>query len=203
MKIFRNAFFLGVSAGVMIGIGGGVLLSVDNKYIGAALFAVALLTICALGLNLFTGKVGYLVEDHSRGNFILVLSSLIGNFVGTGLTSGTLMLCSSKLVDTAAAMCEGKLEKNALEIFFSAILCGVLMYVAVHIYKTKGSYLGILFCVPVFILSGFEHSIADMFYFWLSQNYTIKVAGFIALAILGNAVGGCLLPTLKKLSGEE
>ena len=36
----------GILAGVMVSIGGAVLLAVDNRYIGAALFSIALLVIC-------------------------------------------------------------------------------------------------------------------------------------------------------------
>ena len=59
-------FIDGVAAGVLIAIGGCVYLACDSKYVGAALFSVALLSICFKGYSLFTGKVGYLVNDHSR-----------------------------------------------------------------------------------------------------------------------------------------
>ena len=63
--------------------------------------------------------------------------------------------------------------------------------------KERQSPLGILFCIPVFILSGFEHSIADMFYFAASGFVSFKAFAFLWLVILSNAVGGMLLPTLS------
>jgi len=47
----------------MIGVGAVIYLSLENKVIGALLFSVGLLSICCLGLNLFTGKIGYVVEN--------------------------------------------------------------------------------------------------------------------------------------------
>jgi nitrite transporter NirC len=63
----KNAFLNSFLAGVFISIGGTVFISLasaGNKLAGAIFFAVALLSICILGLFLFTGKVGYMVEDH-------------------------------------------------------------------------------------------------------------------------------------------
>ncbi len=81
------------------------------------------------------------------------------------------------------------------------------MYVAVAVYKEKKSIVGILFAIPVFILSGFEHSIADMGYFAIAGIYSAKAFGFIWLVILGNSIGALILPLLalagKKLKKRE
>lgn len=52
--------FYGICAGILIGIGGAVFLASENRVIGAILFSVALICICAKGYSLYTGKVGYL-----------------------------------------------------------------------------------------------------------------------------------------------
>jgi formate/nitrite transporter FocA (FNT family) len=77
------------------------------------------------------------------------------------------------------------------------------MYLAVSIYKEKGSYISVLFCVPAFILAGFEHSIADMFYFAASGIVSLRATGFIWIVILGNALGGMLLPMLSRIGKSE
>ena len=51
----------------------------------------------------------------------------------------------------------------------------------------------------MFILSGFEHSIADIFYFAASGIVSLRAFGFLWLVILGNAAGGMLLPLLNGL----
>ena len=73
----------GFLSGTMIAIGGSVLLACDNRYLGAGLFTVALLSICLFGFNLYTGKVGFLVRDHSRDNLLSNFSGLLGNILGT------------------------------------------------------------------------------------------------------------------------
>ena len=69
-----KTFAASISAGILIAIGGSVFLACDNRYIGSLLFSVALLCICYLGYYLFTGKIGYLTEDHSPGNILRLLT---------------------------------------------------------------------------------------------------------------------------------
>ena len=76
------------------------------------------------------------------------------------------------------------------------------MYIAVWVYQKKNSIVGILFCIPVFILSGFEHSIADMYYFALARIFTLEAAVYIALVVLGNTAGSLIIPLLMKIKSE-
>ena len=77
------------------------------------------------------------------------------------------------------------------------------MYSAVWIYREKKTVTGILFCIPVFILAGFEHSVADMFYFALAGLFTARAAVFIILVVLGNSLGGMFIPAILSLKGES
>ena len=71
------------------------------------------------------------------------------------------------------------------------------MYIAVNNYKKSsnnfGKYIGIFMCVIVFILSGFEHCIANMFYFSLAKIWSLKALGYLGLMILGNSIGSILI----------
>ena len=94
-----------------------------------------------------------------------------------------------------------RLSDNYLSLFVLAIFCGLLMYTAVEIYKTSNSVYGmgaILLCVSVFILSGYEHSIANMAYFTL---YGWSLDLFIKLIVItiGNSIGGMFIPVCKKI----
>lgn len=73
------------------------------------------------------------------------------------------------------------------------------MYTAVEIFKEKKTPLGIIFCIPVFILCGFEHSVADMFYFGASGIFNAKILTFELAAVLGNTVGSLVLALLSKI----
>ena len=191
----------GVCAGVCITMGGAVYLAVENRIAGAVLFSVALLCICYRGYSLFTGKVGFLPEKHDKEAFSVLFLGLLGNFLGT-LAGGLLVrLALPNLGEAARVLCEAKLVQQPwYGTLIRGVLCGVLMYLAVSIFRDKKTPLAILFCIPVFILSGFEHSIADMFYFAASGIVSGKACLFLWIVVLGNSVGGMLLPLL---TGKE
>jgi len=198
-----SAFILAVAAGIFIGIGGTVLLSLENRIVGSVLFSVALLSICMLGLYLFTGKVGYLVNSHTGTDILSVLAGLGGNAVGCWLAAAGVRICRPALIDAAKALVAPKLQQSAAYAVIAGIFCGILMYTAVQIFREKQSSAGIFFCVPVFILAGFEHSIADMFYFFCAGEYSVETVIFLALVVIGNAVGGWLMPLLSRLAGGK
>lgn len=191
-----------VSAGILIAIGGCVFLACDNRYIGAALFAVALLGICSKGYALFTGKVGYLVSDHSTGDLFSLGLSLLGNALATIPLGLVIHSAMPHLGEAALAICTAKLTQTPGGTLVRAVFCGILMYLAVSIYREKNTIAGIVYCVPVFILAGFEHSIANMFYFGAAGLLDLPVLAYLALVILGNALGGMLLPLLDRMGKE-
>lgn len=195
----------GVLAGIMITIGGSVYLACFGEYkpLGAILFSVALLCICYKGYSLFTGKVGFMTENCNKEGFSVLLLGLFGNAIGTVGGGFSIMYAIPNLGDTANVICQSKLSQSVGQTLIRAIFCGILMYLAVSIYKENKSVLGILFCVPVFILAGFEHSIANMFYFAASGIVSLEAFVYIWLVILGNSVGGLLMPTLSLLGGRK
>lgn len=193
----------GIKAGIMIAIGGSVFLACENRYVGAILFSVALLSICLKGYSLFTGKVGYLPENHSKEAVKILLCGLLGNIVSTILLGFAVSFANPALGEAAKIICEAKLSQEALQTFVRAFFCGVLMYMAVSTYREKNTLAGIFFCVPVFILSGFEHSIANMFYFGASGIISMDSIIYLAVVVAGNSVGGMAMPILNILGKGE
>lgn len=192
----------GVSAGVAISLGGAVFLACDNRVCGAVLFSVALLCICFKGYALFTGKVGFLPERHDRAAVRLLLLCLLGNLIATVCCGALVRFALPASGETALALCTAKLAQAPAATLVRGFFCGILMYLAVSVWRDGKSPLGVLFCIPVFILSGFEHSVADMFYFAASGLVSLRAFCFIWLVILGNALGAMLLPALE-LWGRE
>ena len=76
------------------------------------------------------------------------------------------------------------------------------MYLAVCIYRSKNTISGIVFCIPVFILSGFEHSVADMFYFAASGIVKAEVFLFIFIIIVSNGLGAVMMALLERFGKE-
>lgn len=193
-------FIKSILAGVMISIGGSVFLSCENRYVGAFFFSVGLVGVVMLGLNLYTGKIGY-VMDNDRTFFADTVLSVVGNLVGCFIVG---LMQAPK--GSVATIVENKLAKSVPAVFADAILCGILIFVCVEIFKKKGTPLGILLCIPTFILCGFEHSIADMFYVINAREFTLSAAIFLGVVVLGNAVGGLFIPVcfkaIAKLSPE-
>lgn len=200
MKKNIKMFLLAIGAGLAISIGGTVYLSVDNKIIGSLLFAVGLYAIVLNGLFLYTGKVGYLVDQSDKIEYLGLLAiTWLGNLAGTWI--GAVAVLNTRIQgirENAVGICETKLADGPLSIFLLAIFCGILMYIAVDGFKEKENPLILFFCVSVFILSGFEHCIANMFYFSIAGAWSLKTIVYLIIMTLGNSLGGVLIPSLKK-----
>lgn len=192
----------GFLAGLLIAIGGGVYLMCENKVVGAVLFGVALLCICYRGYNLYTGKICYIPEKHDKEAVTELFLGLLGNLIGTVMFGLMLAYAVPQMHTAAITACNAKLDQTVLQTFVRALMCGVLIYMAVDIFKKSKTPLGILFCIPVFILSGYEHSIADMFYFSAAKEFSVQAILFILMVIVGNAFGGMLIPVFKQ-AGEK
>jgi formate/nitrite transporter FocA (FNT family) len=202
-----------IAAGVTIGFGATVFLMQENRIFSSVLFSLGLFMVCTFGMNLYTGKVGYLADGPIK-NLRLVIISWCGNFVGMLGTS--LLLRTTRIGDTLAArgqeLVDIKNADNLWSLFALGIYCGIMMYVAVACYnRGKGKpgpnivgYLGIFLCVMMFIHCGFEHSIADMYYYMVSGNmFTGQGFAVVGMVTLGNAVGGVLFRLFDKFIVEK
>ena len=186
-----------VLAGVMISIGGTIFLTCESKLLGAFLFSIGLYAICAFGINLYTGKIGYVIDNKPK-YLIELLITLIGNVIGTVACGYLLFLTrmGDKLRSTASVISEVKLNDNLLSIFILAIFCGIIMYLAVDLFKKLndfGKYMGIFMGITVFILAGFEHCVANMYYFSAANMWTWKTVLYVLVMVAGNSVGSILL----------
>ena len=203
---FLKVFLRAIPAGISIGLGGCVLLGTmsinpELKWVGAILFAIGLFAVFTFGFDLYTGKVGYMFNDKPWSYGIDLLIMLVGNFVGTLFVAACMPMSDAFVpgfIDARVDMLD-----EPLKIVCKGIICGILMFIAADVYKTKKSYLGAFICVPVFILAGSEHSIADMFYFCAAGEFTLDALCFILLVALGNAIGGVIIPLFQKVMKEE
>jgi formate/nitrite transporter FocA (FNT family) len=179
---------------------------VGANVVGAFLFTIGLLVICIRGYNLFTGKVCRLVDEKPSYIFTLIVI-WVGNFIGAILFGALYNLTSMNIKDTAKAICEAKLDNSYLSLFVLAIVCNMLIFLAVDGYnKIKdpvGKYVIMFLGVSIFILAGTEHSVADMFFFSVSGVLYEKPVESILLILTvtaGNAVGGLFLPVVEKIN---
>nr|WP_317378130.1 formate/nitrite transporter family protein [uncultured Faecalimonas sp.] len=187
-----------IIGGFLIGFGGTVYLNMDNKIVASFLFGLGLFTIINFELNLYTGKIGYL----SKENWKEILLTLVGNFIGTNVFAFLVLQTrlAEKLKEAVAPAVELKLSDNLLSTFILGIFCGILMYIAVGTFKKLPNILGTLavfLCVAVFILAGFEHCVANMFFFALSSSPADYLLPLL-VTIAGNSLGGIAFYRLTK-----
>lgn len=198
-----RTLILAILAGCAISIGGCVFLSLENRVIGALMFTVGLYSICTHELNLYTGRIGYLVKYPQASYCLELLVIWFGNLAGAFLAaSATRFTRISNISGKAVQMCEVKLHDNLLSLFLLGVFCGFLMFVAVDGFRAAKNPLILFMGVATFILCGFEHCVADMFYFSVAQVWSGKAFLCIIIITLGNSVGGLLIPLAKKLPGK-
>lgn len=195
----------GILAGILISLGGAVFLacySPDIFYmraIGALLFSLALICICMRGYALYTGKIGLLFELHKKEDISLLLLCLLGNAAGTVVCGYLIGWMMPGLKETALTLCTAKLAQGYGFGLLRGVFCGILVYLSVDIWRNHKTVVGIVFCIPAFILSGFEHSVADMFYFAASGIVSGEACLYLLMIVLGNSAGGLLIPALRQV----
>ena len=212
VKMTKNEFFsfviMSVLSGIMIGIGGSAsLLALDTlaewgKLVGALLFSLGIFAIVTYEMRLFTGMVADIPKMGIKNTWKLPICFL-GNILGVGIVA-LLVYCTAlrePLVRQSELISAKKLgaENWGLSAFCSAILCGALITLSVWSVKyspRKGldATLGVTFPIVVFAFCGFDHSVAHVFYFYLSGTFTWQVVWYELLCVLGNVVGGVILP---------
>ena len=147
IKKYSDFFLKGIFAGIMISIAGMVYLSISNHVIGAFLFSIGLLVICMYGMNLYTGKIGYILINKKDYIYELMLT-LLGNFVGTFLSAKLILLTRfASVSETASKIVSLKLGDDMLSIFILSMFCGILMYIAVNNYKKLNTDIGKYGCI--------------------------------------------------------
>ncbi len=201
-------FYKAVLAGGAIALGGIANIASQNKIAGSLFFCVGLFLVLVAGLNLFTGKICY-VWDNKPVYLARLVVIYAGNFAGA-VTVGSIVRYIDKFGSLLSAYGEGltaRIDAPWWQIVLLGILCNILIYVAVEGYRSFDKEwkkaLALLFGVSVFVLCGFEHSVADMFYLSACGVWSGKGVLFIFLVTVGNIVGGLLVPTFNRLLRRE
>lgn len=202
-------FIKSLLSGILVGLAGTsyIFLYANNKILGSVLFSFALLLIVFLNLNLYTGKIGYVFDKkiENKPNIFLVLG---GNVLGLlAMIIITRLSYGDNYAVIANQMVSIKIESSYINILFKAVLCGFMMYIAVEGYKrienNFGRVLIVILSIMIFILAGFEHSIANFYYFGVALYINLKVILAFLLMLVGNAVGAIALHYLFRLVVSE
>lgn len=188
MKEIVDVLRSSVLAGVCIGIAGlGYLVTRD--IVGSVLFAFGLLTVVGYKLKLYTGTAGF-IQKGEVGKLLLIL---LGNIFGCLLVSLMARMSPLEVQESAQSVLEGRLAIGPLRGGVLAIGCGFIMTTAVT-FARQGNNLPLLFGVPLFIVCGFPHCVADVFYyltvpfsFW--EEHLGEILLFYVSIVIGNFIG--------------
>lgn len=217
-KVFKT-FILSIMAGFLIALAGYastlVSFSINNfsisKLLSALIFPMGLILVILLKTELFTGNSLLIIPLVNKKislksllfNWLLVY---IGNFIGCILLSLLIYksgsLTNETLINTFIGIANKKISYNFINLLILGSLCNILVCTAVFLGVTSKSIVDKIFVIfiPIFlfVLLGFEHSVANMFY--LSIASLFGKLNFINLIIynllpvtLGNIIGGILI----------
>ena len=191
LKTLRSSIF----AGIYIGTAGfgflasGIQSETFGPLVGAILFSLGLLSVVGYKLKLYTGTAGF-IQKNEVGNLFFIL---FGNILGC-LCLGLISRISTMDIQGAAQkVLEFRLETGAIRCGLLGIPCGFLMTTAVRFAREK-HYIPLLLAVPLFIVCGFTHCVADAFYYTcvpvaFLKAHALNVIGVYVCIVLGNLIG--------------
>jgi formate/nitrite transporter len=219
-----TTILLGLMAGMFISYGGiGALFAwglmkdpAVGKFVGASVFPVGIVLVVLAGGELFTGNnvltIGVMDKEYSLlkvlKNWSLVyFSNFIGSIFVVGLIYYSGLFSNSEglnlIGQKAIAVAEGKVSHEFFVVFVRAILCNMLVVLAVWSSDSAKDAIGKVFTlwfpVMLFVTAGFEHVVANMFLIPMGMvlGADISIYDFIFRniipATLGNIVGGGII----------
>ena len=177
-----------IAAALLISLGNYALLKLGEP-IGPIIFALGLLGVCYMGLNLFTGKCGFLFQDKIKITDLFII--LIVNLIAGYLIGLMFSITDTEIMTKAITKVESWEISTAFLI--KSILCGIIMYIAVYMYK-KVTPLGIIYGIPLFIFCGFQHCIANI----ITMGAARMFSSSIFVCIVGNFIGSLFVWFISK-----
>lgn len=223
-KTIANLLVSGFLAGMFIALGavgatvvwGISTLPAMGKFLGAAVFPVGIILVVLAGSELFTGNclmsLGMFKGEYSLGHVMrnwttVYIGNLIGSvFIAYLIYASDLWMANGVLTDVgikAVAIAEGKLTLGFSAAMVRGILCNILVVLAVWISvaakDVAGKILALWFPVTLFVLSGYEHSVANMFFIPVGKflggdvTWASMIVNNLIPVTIGNIIGGAII----------
>jgi formate/nitrite transporter len=208
----------GIFAGMFIAMGAIgyfklVAYTVDpgvGKFLGALIFPTGIIAILLLGSELFTSDCMAILSVYKKNiklsSFMkMLIIVLCANFVGTlimALLSTGAGIFSDHMIEIVSNSAVAKTTMPIGQMFISAILCNIIVCAGVMMaYSAKtvaGKIMAIWFPIAVFVLSGTEHIVANMFYIMMAfvNGANLTISGILTsfgVVTVGNFIGGAIV----------
>ncbi|MDD3643445.1 MAG: formate/nitrite transporter family protein [Candidatus Krumholzibacteria bacterium] len=213
---FWQVMLLGILAGAFIAFGAQLATRVMANvvdpgigiFLGGAVFSVGLMLVVIAGAELFTGNnliFMSVLGGETKVSKMLVywLYVWVANLLGSLLLVWFMYqsgLVSGVVADKAVAIAKMKASLPWEQIFFRGIMCNWLVCLAVWLalasHDIVGKIFGIFFPIMAFVTSGFEHSVANMYFIPIGMALNpeaVTMGGLVnnlVWATIGNIVGG-------------
>jgi len=176
----RKSFF----AGILIGLGACGYLALGGLP-GAIIFAFGLIGVVLSGSLLYTGRAGVMKLSETGSLALIWLFNILACIL-LGLLMASL---GGEPVERAQTAVAGRLAQGPWRSFLRAVGCGLILDIAVWMYRTTKNILPVLFGVPLFIVCGFYHSIADVVYLVAAWKWSPDILWYYPVIVLGNYAG--------------
>lgn len=173
---------LSLLAGILIGLGAYGFLALGGIP-GAVIFAFGLVGVVLSGSLLYTGKAG-VMTDIGALTHIWLFNVLACILIGLLVVS-----IGGEPQERAQAVVDGRLAQGPWRSFLRAIGCGLIIDLSVWLYRKSNSLVPVLFGVPLFIVCGFYHSIADVVYLVAAWKWSPAILWYYPVIVIGNYVG--------------
>lgn len=231
-KAISTAFELlifGILAGIYISFGANVATAVLSggtldpglaRFLAGSVFSVGLMLVLIPGSELFTGNIlmtiGFIYRKYAltkvlRNWLIVYCANLLGAVLMAWLVVSSGLLGNigslSPIGATAVNIAEAKMHLGFSEALCRGILCNMLVCLAVIMCIASrtitGKIFGIYFPIMTFVASGYEHSVANMYFLPVglmlqgkfASDFFIIFKNLIPVTI-GNIIGGLLIVLL-------
>ncbi len=181
-----------------------------GKFLGALIFPTGIIAVLLLGTELFTSNCMAILSVYKKevelGSFMKMLLTVLGaNLIGTiimGILSIGAGIFGEPALKIISASVVAKTTMPIGQMFMSAILCNIIVCSGVMMaYSAKaaiGKIMAMWFPITVFVLSGTEHIVANMYYFTVGilNGANITMSGVlisIVVVTIGNFIGGAMV----------
>jgi len=200
----------------------------ETRILKSFIFSFGLLVIILFEMKLFTGMVANAAYTPPKKWWTLavcLLFNALGCFVGAEIAKGAFgkefitkaakTFADKIVVDHVLELrggiyhISGSANISAGAMFLSALLCGMCITIAIlgcRAAKAKNFSATFFVVLPimVFVLCGFEHSVANIIYVFMGNVYwNSQVWLLITMSVLGNVVGGVIIPVYKLVEGKK
>ena len=171
-------------AGILIGLGACGYLALGGIP-GAVIFAFGLVGVVLTGTPLYTGRAGVMEVNEIPALAKIWFYNILACIV-IGLVIWSL---GGESVERAKGILAGRLAQGPWRSFLRAMGCGLIIDIACWMYRSTKNLAPVLFGVPLFIVCGFYHSIADVVYLVAAGTWDFGILWYFPIIVLGNYAG--------------